>query len=60
MGVEMIMENFPIHTYGTYILTSSNDSIYIYCLKKSERILDLLSIPQSGVLIHTSACCSCN
>ena len=29
MDVEVIMENFPIRTYGTYILTSSNYSIYI-------------------------------
>ena len=27
MHVEMIIENFPIHTYGTYILTSSSNSI---------------------------------
>ena len=24
MDVKVIMEHFPIHTYGTYILTSSN------------------------------------
>ena len=41
----MIMEIFPIHTYGTYILTSSSYSIDTH--------LDLLSIPQSGVLAHT-------
>ena len=55
MDVEIIIiEKFPTHTYyGTYILlTSINYSI--------ETHLDLLSTPQSGVLIHILACCPCN
>ena len=28
-NVEMIMKSFPIHTYGTYILTSSNYGVDI-------------------------------
>ena len=31
MDVEIIMEKFPIHTYGTYILTTSNHCIdFVY------------------------------
>ena len=29
MDVGMIMENFPIQTYGTYILTSSKYGVYL-------------------------------
>ena len=50
MDVEMIKENFPIYTYGTYIPTTSKK----YSI---ETHLDLLRIPQSGMLIHTSAHC---
>ena len=35
MDVEMIMENFPIHTtYGVYILTSSKYGVDVVCCRK--------------------------
>ena len=40
MGVEMIMDFFPLHTsYGTYILlTSSNYMVYMLFFGKSDRM----------------------
>ena len=29
MDVKMIVEKLPIHTYGTYILTSSNYGVHV-------------------------------